>query len=97
MFQVDPNTLYSLKELSKALDGLVSMPTFIDRLGLRDHRIFRDAVFGWEILEIAKKANSFSTKEHSVSGKTLSQLMSTRKRKTKPADSPAGKLSDNDL
>lgn len=97
MFRIEADCLYSLKELESALDGLVSVATFIDRLGLRDHRIFRDAVFGWEILETAKKAESFSTKEHSVSGKTLSRLMSTRKRKTKPADSPAGKLSDNDL
>ena len=58
MVQFDPNTLYSLAELEEQLKGVVELPTLIARLGLKD-RIFRDAVFGFEVLEKAKAAEPF--------------------------------------
>lgn len=97
MFKIDPDTIYSLDEIGKLLDGIVSLPTFMDRLALRDVRVFRDAVFGWEILRASQNAESFSSKEQDFNKNSISSLVKTRSRKMKPADSPAGKLSPHNF
>ena len=60
MIRFDPNTLYSLAELKKRLRGVTELPTFLERLGLRHNRVFRDSLWGWEILDAARKAEAFS-------------------------------------
>ena len=59
-FRIDPDTLYPLGWLRERLKGIVELPTLLDRLELRDRRIFKGAVWGWEILEAARKAPSFA-------------------------------------
>jgi hypothetical protein len=60
MMSFDPNCLYSLDELRERLAGIVELPTLLDRLGLRDRRIFKGAVWGWEIIEASRKAGPFN-------------------------------------
>lgn len=60
MLKIDADTLYSLDELREKLAGIVELPTLLERLGLRDRRVFRDAIFGFEILEAARQAKPFS-------------------------------------
>lgn len=60
MFTFDPNTLYSFPELRERLEGIVSLDTLLDRLGLRDRRNFRDALWGWEVLEASRQAEPFA-------------------------------------
>lgn len=60
MFRIDPHTLYSRHEIKERLAGLVGLDTFLHRLGLRKGRVFRDAVWGWEIIEASKRAGSFA-------------------------------------
>lgn len=97
MFKVETDSLYSLTELEAHLYGLVSIATFLERLGLREHRVFRDAVWGWEIIDAARKAHSFSERGHLQAIEAHSILSLKSSRKTKSADSPAGKLSAWDL
>ncbi len=59
-FLIDPNALYSLRELEKGLRGIVELPTFIDRLGLKGRRVFRDALLGAEILRAFEVAQPYS-------------------------------------
>ena len=61
MLRIDPNALYSLSELEEELRGIVELPTLLDRLGLRQKRIFRNGVFGFEILEAARRAEPFTS------------------------------------
>ena len=58
MTRIDPNTLYSLSELKDMLGGTVAVGTFLRRLGLTKDRLFRKAVFGFEILDAAREARS---------------------------------------
>mgnify|MGYP001352498752 CR=1 FL=1 len=51
VFTFDPHTLYSLDELREGLLGIVELPPFVDRLGLRNRRMFRDPLWDWESLE----------------------------------------------
>lgn len=60
MIEFRPDTLYSIVELRSLLHGTVELDTLLDRLGLRDRRVFRDALWGWEILEAARRAPAFS-------------------------------------
>ena len=60
MFTIEPNTLYSLDEVAELLPGKMTLATLLDRLGLRDRRVFRDGLWGWEIIEAARKAKPFS-------------------------------------
>lgn len=97
MFKIDANSLYSLRELESALDELVSLPTFLDRLGLRDHRVFKDAIWGWEILVASRKAQSFSLRDHPAA--RFSPVINGPRGSRIPrrTDEPAGKLSIKDL
>ena len=51
MFQVDPNTLYAIEKLERSIEGIVGIDTFLKNLGLKANRMFRGAVWGWEILD----------------------------------------------
>ena len=57
-----PNALYSYDALRRMLEGIVELDTVLRRLNLRDRRVFRDAVWGWEILDAARLAGLFSEK-----------------------------------
>ena len=59
MFEINPNAIYSLDELREKLDGIVSLPTLLKRLQLRESRVFKGAVFGWEIIEASHGAAKF--------------------------------------
>ena len=88
MFRVEPNTLYSLDDLKKSLGGLVGLRTFLHRLGLRDRRVFRDAVWGFELLEAAREARPFAEgARHASSGS----------RRVRSGRAGGGRLSVNDL
>jgi len=99
MIQFDPNTLYSLDELRERLTGIVELPTLLDRLGLRDRRIFKQAVWGWEVIEAARKAEPF-TEAGKVDAAAVVDLMTRHGKgsgKGKNQASPAGRLSARDL
>ncbi len=61
MIEIRPNTLYTLNDLDELLRGHVELSTFLERLGLKKDRVFRDAVWGWEILEASRKAPSYAS------------------------------------
>lgn len=61
MVKIDPDTLYRLEDLEELLRDHVELPTFLDRLGLKKDRVFRDAIWGFEILEAARKAPSYAS------------------------------------
>ena len=97
MLKVDPNTLYSLDELREKLHGIVELPTLLDRLGVRDNRVFRDAIWGWEILDASRKAAPFSRSDTPYT-RVLDRAKggnSGRAQKTNRA--PVRKLSSSDL
>ena len=58
MVRFNPECLYSLSELKEMLGGTVALETFLRRLGLTRGRIFRKAVWGFEILDSAREARS---------------------------------------
>ncbi len=60
MVRFDEDTIYSMPELEGMLADIVGMDTFLDRLGLRERRLFKNAVWGWEILEGSRKGKPFS-------------------------------------
>ena len=47
-----------MDELEETLEGVVSLYVFLENLGLKKARIFRDAVWGWEILEGARRVSA---------------------------------------
>ncbi|NQU41823.1 hypothetical protein HQ520_00960 [bacterium] len=97
MIQFEPNALYTLKELEERLHGLVELPTFLERLGLRDNRVFKQALWGWEILEAGRKAESFSAKQQaSVQAVTPVPARGGRGKGT-DAQNPVRKLGAGDL
>lgn len=99
LIQFDPNTLYSLDELRERLAGIVELPTLLDRLGLRDRRVFKGAVWGWEVIEAARRAEPFS-ESGKVDEAAVVELMTShggRKGKGKKPVSPTGRLSARDL
>ncbi len=79
MLHLDPHTLYSLDELAALLPGKMTMATFMDRLGLRDRRVFRDALWGWEVLDAARRAGSFSAIPTTAAAAAVVDLMRPRK------------------
>ena len=56
----DKSTFYPLDELREMLHGSVGLNTFLDRLGLRNSRVFKGGVWGFEVLEAARKTPPFS-------------------------------------
>ena len=60
MIVFKPDALYPLSEIEEMLEGTVTLDTFLDRLGLRERRVFKSALWGWEVLEAARKAPAFS-------------------------------------
>lgn len=99
MIAFDPNTLYSVDELRHALQGTVELPTFLDRLGLRDRRVFKGAVWDWEIIEAARKADPFSEtgKAETAAAVVVDLMIRPRRGKAGKAAAPAGRLSAKDL
>lgn len=97
MIVIDPNALYSLDELREMLDGMVKLDTFIDRLGLRNNRVFRDSVWGFEILEAAKQTDSFSQAAGSGEEFTVMARRGNSGREHCPDKAPVRKLSARDL
>ena len=55
MIRFEPNALYSMDELSEMLGSVVSLDRFVKALGLGD-RLFKRAVFGFEVLDAAMQA-----------------------------------------
>ena len=71
------------------------MKTLLDRLELRNQRIFKDAIFGWELLEAAKRAKPFSEASNSAA---ILDIEPIRGRKGRNASSdPLRKLGAKDL
>lgn len=60
MFKIEENCLYAISELDGLLPGRMTVPTLLDRLNLRKQRVFKDAVWGFEIIEAARLAKPFS-------------------------------------
>ena len=58
MVRFNPECLYSLSELKEMLGDTVAVGTFLRRLGLKRGRIFKRAVWGFEILDAAREARS---------------------------------------
>lgn len=59
-FEIKENAVYPFSWLRERLRGSVELETLIERLGLREQRIFRDGLFGFEILDAARRARPFS-------------------------------------
>ena len=68
MVKIDADTLYSLDDLRSMLRGVVELGTFLDRLGLRKERVFRDAIWGSEILRAVEGAKPFGHREEAAKG-----------------------------
>lgn len=76
-FEVDAH--YRLDERKEMLKGYVELPTFLQGPDLRRYRVFRDAVWGWEILGQARRAPAYTSltdqapfNHHSTPGTTKS-------------------------
>ena len=91
-----PDALYSLDEVAAMLEGVVALGTFLDRLGLRERRVFKSALWGWEILDAARRAPPFSQKSPSAGTRTRSAAGSGGGRR-RGEQRPAGRLSADDL
>ncbi len=96
MFEIKPNSLYSLDELAELLPGKMTLATLLDRLGLRDRRVFRDAVFGHEILEAARQAKPFTT-ANSPPASVVSMTQRGRGGRGRGRAAPVRRLSARDL
>lgn len=99
-FSVDPNALYGLEWLRERLRGIVELPTFMQRLGLRDKRIFRDAVTGREILDALAQARPFSDAGEKQGASVVEGMHSARGKRTKASPQkhdPLRRLSAEDL
>lgn len=68
----------------------------LERLELRDKRVFRDAVFGWEILEAARKAKAFSDTGPEPA-KIQAIFRGQERGKRQAAGAPVRRLSAKDL
>jgi hypothetical protein len=98
--QFDPDTLYSLDELRERLAGAIELPTLLERLGLREKRIFRDALFGWEILEASRRAGPYGEVIEAQTARTVRSLTSPaprRGRKTQAGSQSVRRLGARDL
>jgi hypothetical protein len=84
VFKFDPDTLYGLEELREQLSGMVELTTFLDRLGLREKRVFRDALWGWEILQAARGAEPFSGSAV-VRNQAVVKVTGTTRTRTRPS------------
>lgn len=97
MVQFDPNTLYSIKELAEALHGVVELATLLERLGLRENRVFRDAVWGWEIIDAARRAKPFAEAGKPDAAQVASIMAGPRSSRPRRSNSPTRKLGAADL
>ena len=100
MLKIDPDTLDSLNELEKLLGGIVALPTLLERLGLRDGRVFRDALWGWEILEAARRTKPFGEAgepELAATARLIAPRVAGRERKRARKPNAAQRLSAKDL
>ena len=81
-----PHALYSLNQLKHMLHGIIELSTFLDRLGLRRHRLFRDAVWGWEILSAAQCAEDLldDSPPQSLGGMSAYKPRANRTRNREP-------------
>lgn len=79
----DPNTLYPLEAIERALQGVMGLETFMEGLrlnGTGKGRMFRAAIWGWEVLEAIKRHQAAPAAE------AVSLPASTRRaRNVKPA------------
>ena len=98
MFKIDPDTLYSLEDLREQLHGLVELPTLMERLGLREGRIFKGAVWGFEILKAARDAKPYNEVEQASAAVVEMARGARAARGRRPATRPpTGRLSARDL
>ena len=84
MVQFNPECLYSLSELKEMLGDTVATGTFLRRLGLTKDRLFRKAVFGFEILDGAREARN----QPKTDDELLPLPVSPRQRGSKAATEP---------
>ena len=95
MFKVDPHTLYAMKEIEESLQGIISPVTFLNNLGLRNRRVFKEALWGWEIIEAAKQAQPFSL--HPDTSKRNGTRMSAKTTFAERNSEAAGEISPSDV
>lgn len=60
MIKIEADALYRLQDLEEILRDHVEISTFLERLGLKRQRVFRDAIWGWEILEASRQARPYA-------------------------------------
>lgn len=99
-FVIEPDALYPVDWLRERLHGIVELPTFLDRLGLRDKRVFRDAVFGWEVIEASRRAIPFNEAgkvDQATVARMMAQHQTPRLVKGATSQSGAGRLTIRDL
>lgn len=85
MIKFEADALYRLGELEDMLKGYVELPTFLQRLDLKQNRVFRDAIWGWEILERARRAPSYTALADQAPFNRRSLSSSTKSRPVKKA------------
>ena len=93
MLHVDPNTLYAVGELEASLQGIVSMDTFLKNLGLKANRMFKGAVWGWEILNAARSVEPAPVSNARILATPSQRRQISRRDERSNADEPAGRLS----
>ena len=97
MVHFDANTLYTMDELEEMLEGVVSLHVFLVNLGLKKDRIFRDAVWGCEILDAAKNRRSSNVCRPNESHPRRGEPRRGTVRPPSKAERATGKLSASDL
>lgn len=97
MISFDHDALYSIEDLREMLHGVVELPTFLERLGLREKRVFRDAVWGSEILEARNRAKPYT--EVSVPDPRMVQavMSGSRKNHGKGSTESVGRITSADF
>lgn len=97
-FTIESNTIYPLDWLRERMHGIVGLPTFLERLGLRERRVFRDAIWGWEIIEASQRAKPFN-EVGQVDPAVITDIMTRHRgrRNEKTSKSAIRRLSAKDL
>ena len=97
MILFNPDTLYPLSEVEEMLEGVVTLGTFLDRLGLRERRVFKSGLWGWEVLEAARKALAFSELRPVVPRSSIFSGGRPKAGDEGGKKAPAGRLSADDF
>lgn len=92
--RIDESTFYTMGDLGVMFEGAVGIDTLLSRLGLRDARVFKAGVWGFELMLAARKAPSFS--EASNAGATVVDVMRAG-RKGRAKGGPLKRITPDDL